>query len=138
VNPQLIIAVLCVLSGLLMLDKYSVGEFWVSQPLVSASLWDLQPGMAFVFSARSRKKAVIRSPQSTFNTNPYLASFLTGVLVREQNKEGIEWVSSLLMESWFVFIPCFAISLVFALLRISPLFNLLVNLLVVVVLGIIL
>jgi len=34
VNPQLIIAVLCVLSGLLMLDKYSVGEFGVSQPLV--------------------------------------------------------------------------------------------------------
>ena len=116
--------------------KNFIAQFFVQ------NLWNFAseqgPGMAFVLSARSRKKTVIRPPQSTFNTNPYLASFLTRVLVREQNKEGIEWVSSLLMESWFVFIPCFAISLVFALLRISPLFNLLVNLLVVVVLGIIL
>lgn len=33
-SPQLIIAVLCILSGLLMLNKYSVGEFGISQPLV--------------------------------------------------------------------------------------------------------
>lgn len=202
-----------------------------------------KPGITLVLSARSRRKMVIRPPQSTFNTNPYLASFLTGVLVREQRQEGKEGTSSLLESSlaaqgddlywrvlrptallagmllvvaaqpligilifllgfnlfaqgqrlighvrglkrgrkalrdvlaslarlkrillplagavvglfcaaivfnldtsgfllrqgWFVFVPLFAVSLVFAFLRISPLFNLLGNLLIVVVLGI--
>ncbi len=35
-NPALTIAIMCLLSGLLMLDKYSIGEFGVSQPLVAA------------------------------------------------------------------------------------------------------
>jgi len=37
-NPGLTIAVICTISGLLMLDKYSIGEFGISQPLVASAL----------------------------------------------------------------------------------------------------
>ncbi|MEA3312367.1 MAG: PTS sugar transporter subunit IIC [candidate division WOR-3 bacterium] len=43
-SPQLTIAVLCILSGVLMLDKYSFGEFGVSQPLVAASVLGFAAG----------------------------------------------------------------------------------------------
>jgi mannose/fructose/N-acetylgalactosamine-specific phosphotransferase system component IID len=217
--------------------------------LLIQNLWSFtseqKPGLTFLLSARSRENRVIRPPKATFNTNPYLASFLTGVIIREQHKKGAEGVSSILestlaahgddlywrvlrpaallagmvlvivgqplaglcvflvgfnffaqgerlvgyarglkkgrkaftevvtsitrikkivlplagglvgllcavfifnldasrslvTEGWFVFIPLFGISFVFAFLRISPLFNLLVNLLIVVVLGVLL
>lgn len=38
------IIVMCLLSGLLMLDKYSLGEFGISQPLVSASIIGFSAG----------------------------------------------------------------------------------------------
>jgi PTS system mannose-specific IIC component len=44
VSAQLTIVVMCILSGLLMLDKYSFGEFGVSQPLISASLLGFAAG----------------------------------------------------------------------------------------------
>lgn len=43
-SAQLTIVVMCILSGLLILDKYSFGEFGVSQPLVSASVLGFAAG----------------------------------------------------------------------------------------------
>jgi len=67
------------------------------------NLWNFRteqrPGMTLVLSSRSKNGKIVESPRLTFNTNPYLASFLTGVLVREGHRAGIERVSSVLETS---------------------------------------
>ena len=51
-------------------------------------------GMILVLSTRTR--TVIRPPRSSVNTNPFYASFLTGILVREWNKKEIGTVLGVL------------------------------------------
>ena len=62
------------------------------------NLWNFRteqgPGMTLVLSSRSKNGKIVEPPRLTFNTNPYLASFLTGVLVREWNEKGMEDICS--------------------------------------------
>lgn len=58
-----------------------------------------RPGMTLVLSSRSRKGKVVLPPRTSVNTNPYLASFLTGVIVREKHRKGVVEVSSILESS---------------------------------------
>ncbi len=48
-----------------------------------------RPGMTLVLSLRNRGK-ITSIPRNTVNTNPYLASFLAGVLVKERSRSNIE------------------------------------------------
>ncbi len=101
------------------------------------SLWNFaseqKPGITFVLSSRSRKKALVRPPLPTFNTNPFLASFLTGVLVREWHKDGVKDVTHLLESSlaaqgddlyWRVLRPTALLAGMFLALLGQPLFAL--------------
>lgn len=75
---------------------------FVAQLLVQ-NIWNFsseqRPGMMLVLSMRSKRGEVVTPPRLTFNTNPYLASFITGILVREMRRSKIEDVSSLLETS---------------------------------------
>jgi len=68
--------------------------------LLVQNLWNFtseqRPGITFALSSRAGKETLLRPPRTTFNTNPYLASFLTGVLAREQRRRGIAGVSLVL------------------------------------------
>ncbi|NLI98972.1 hypothetical protein GX441_09995 [bacterium] len=43
-TPQLLLIIMCLISGIILLDKYSVGEFGISQPLLSASILGFAAG----------------------------------------------------------------------------------------------
>ncbi len=70
----------------------------MSPQLFVQNLWNFEskqgPGITLALSSRSKNGKIVESPRLTFNTNPYLASFLTGVLVREWNEKGMEGISS--------------------------------------------
>jgi len=68
--------------------------------LLVQNLWNFaseqRSGMTFILSSRSKRRIVVRPPGESVNTNPYLASFLTGVIVRESHRKGVEGIKSLL------------------------------------------
>lgn len=75
---------------------------YISQLLIQ-NIWNFtseqRPGMMFVLSSRSTTGKVVAPPRFSFNTNPYFASFLTGILVREARRGQAEEVSSILETS---------------------------------------